>query len=258
MCITICKCYCRSFISRDMFARQNGRNVDIKCAGPCPWLHHHPPHPSMDVGELFLFYLLWKTISLLLKQLMTSVRFPDSNDICHFPCNSKPVNPSSWMLTLALCQQLLWHEAILSVAQNKSQKGEDESVQDAHNSQDVSPTYRASPQAVFVRLLAAHPADRIAVPTVRIDHAAEHQTDTWWEAEEGTATIRRNNRKFQWMRSSKIITFLLGKARQKNNLQPICLPLWRVWLWCIDTKTTSKQRCVYYTVITCAEKKTMG
>lgn len=42
---------------------------------------------------------------------------------------------------LALGQQLLRHESILPVPQNEGEEGEDESVQDAHDRQDVGPTH---------------------------------------------------------------------------------------------------------------------
>lgn len=102
-----------------------------------------------------------------------------SSNVEPFLCKTpKPQYAPGVLLTLALCQQLFCHEPILSVPQDKGKEGEDQSVQNAHNSQDVGPTHGTGPQAVFVCLLSAHPPDLIAVPTVGIDHATEHQTDT--------------------------------------------------------------------------------
>lgn len=52
------------------------------------------------------------------------------------------------------------------------------------------------------------------------------------------------------MKSSKIIRFGLGNGRLINNLQPICSPYRGGGLWCINTKSTGKHKCVYNTVIT--------
>lgn len=76
-------------------------------------------------------------------------------------------------------QQLLRHQAVLTVAQDEGQEGEDECVHDAHDGQDVGPAHGAGPQCVLVRLLAAHSLHLIAVPAVWVDHAAEDQTGTW-------------------------------------------------------------------------------
>lgn len=80
--------------------------------------------------------------------------------------------------TLALSQQLLCHETVLPIPEDKSQEGEDERVQDAHDGEDVGPAHGAGPKAVFVRLLPAHPPHFITVPAIRVDHAAQYQTHT--------------------------------------------------------------------------------
>lgn len=82
---------------------------------------------------------------------------------------------------LTVSQQLLGHQTVLTVAQDEGQEGQDESVHDAHDGQDVGPAHRARPQGVLVCLLAAHPLHLIAVPAVGVDHAAQDQTRTWTE-----------------------------------------------------------------------------
>lgn len=84
----------------------------------------------------------------------------------------------SLFLTFAFSQQLFCHEAVLPVPQDEGEEGEDEGVQDPHDCQDVSPAHGAGPQAVFVRLLSAHPPDLVTIPAVGIDHTAQHQTHT--------------------------------------------------------------------------------
>lgn len=86
-------------------------------------------------------------------------------------------------LTLALSQKLLCHESILTIPQDEGQEGEDESIQDAHDGQDIGPAHGAGPQAVFVCLLSAHSPDFIAVPAIRVDHTTQDQTDTWWQTQ---------------------------------------------------------------------------
>lgn len=83
--------------------------------------------------------------------------------------------------SLTVSQQLLRHQTVLTVAQDEGQEGQDESVHDAHDGQDVGPAHRARPQGVLVCLLAAHPLHLIAVPAVWVDHAAQDQTRTWTE-----------------------------------------------------------------------------
>ncbi|KAJ0069263.1 hypothetical protein NL108_003188, partial [Boleophthalmus pectinirostris] len=73
------------------------------------------------------------------------------------------------------CQQLLGHEPILSVPQDKGQKGEDEGVQDAHDGQDVGPADRTCPDAVLVCLLPTHLPHCVTIPAIRVDHAAQDQ-----------------------------------------------------------------------------------
>ncbi|KAA8580278.1 hypothetical protein FQN60_005813 [Etheostoma spectabile] len=64
-------------------------------------------------------------------------------------------------------RQLFRHQTVLAVPQDEGQKGENESIQDAHDGQDVGPAHRAGPQRVLVRLLATHPLHLVAVPAVR-------------------------------------------------------------------------------------------
>lgn len=104
------------------------------------------------------------------------------------------LDSTSHTLTLALSQELFCHESVLPVPQDESQEGEDERIQDAHNSQDVGPAHGAGPQAVFVSLLAAHLPNLVAVPAIRIDHTTQYQTDTWWEVERGRISERRKQK----------------------------------------------------------------
>lgn len=122
--------------------------------------------------------LLWPLPWAPLKWKNRGMKFPKGvNQISH-------LYQTRWcILTLALSQQLLCHESILSIPQHESQEGEDESIQDAHNRQNVGPAHWTRSQAVLVRLLPAHPPHLVAVPTVRVDHAAQYQTHTWWQEE---------------------------------------------------------------------------
>lgn len=81
-------------------------------------------------------------------------------------------------MCLTVSQQLLRHEVVLAVSQDEGQEGQDESVHDAHDGQDVRPAHGARPQGVLVCLLAAHPLHLVAVPAIRVDHAAQDQTCT--------------------------------------------------------------------------------
>lgn len=78
-------------------------------------------------------------------------------------------------LTSVVCLQIIKIEVRLPVAQDESQKGEDEGIQDAHDGQHIGPAYRAVAQGVLPRPLAAHVADHLGVPSVRKDHATQHQ-----------------------------------------------------------------------------------
>lgn len=80
---------------------------------------------------------------------------------------------------LTVSQQLLRHETVLTVSQDKGQEGQDKRVHDAHDGEDVGPAHRARPQGVLVCLLATHALHLIAVPAVWVDHAAQDQTRSW-------------------------------------------------------------------------------
>ena len=89
------------------------------------------------------------------------------------------------LLTFVVSLQVLLQEVALPVAENEGQEGEDEGVHDAHDGQDVGPAHRAGPQRVLVCLLAAHPLHLVAVPAVRVDHAAQDEAGTC-----STGTVR--------------------------------------------------------------------
>lgn len=82
-------------------------------------------------------------------------------------------------LTFVLCLQLLLQKVALPVAEHEGQKGKDEGVQDADDSQDVGPTHRTVPQSVLSRVLSTHVSDHLGVPAVWEDHTAKHQTHGW-------------------------------------------------------------------------------
>lgn len=91
------------------------------------------------------------------------------------------VHGEAWLVIrhpLTVSQQLLGHQTVLAVSQDEGEEGEDERVHYTHDGKDVGPAYRAGPQRVLVRLLAAHPLHFITVPTVWVDHAAQDQTRT--------------------------------------------------------------------------------
>lgn len=81
-------------------------------------------------------------------------------------------------LTFVVRLQVVQVKVRLPVTQDKGQERQDEGVQDAHDGQHVGPTYRAVPQGVLARVLAAHVSDDLRVPAVWEDHAAQHQADS--------------------------------------------------------------------------------
>lgn len=83
--------------------------------------------------------------------------------------------------TFAFGQKLFRHEAILPIPQDEGQEREDESVKDSHYGQDVGPAHWAGSKAVLVRLLPTHPPHLVTVPAIRVNHTAQHQTETWGE-----------------------------------------------------------------------------
>lgn len=79
------------------------------------------------------------------------------------------------LLTFVVCLQIIKIEVSLPVSQHKGQEGEDEGIQDAHDGQHIGPAYRAITQGVFSRLLPAHITDHLGIPSIREDHATQHQ-----------------------------------------------------------------------------------
>lgn len=81
------------------------------------------------------------------------------------------------ILTFVFSLQLLLQEVPLPIAQHEGQKGEDEGIQHADDSQNVGPTNRAVAQGILSSVLTTHVLDHLCVPAIREDHTAKHETD---------------------------------------------------------------------------------
>lgn len=81
-------------------------------------------------------------------------------------------------LTFVLLLELLLQQVRLPVAQHEGKEGEDEGVEDADDGQDVRPAHRTVPQGVLPGLGPTHVPDRLGVPAVGEDHAAQHKAQS--------------------------------------------------------------------------------
>lgn len=86
--------------------------------------------------------------------------------------------PPGSPLAFVLLLELLLQQVCLPVAQHEGEEGEDEGVEDADDGQDVRPAHRTVPQGVLPGLGPAHVPDRLGVPAVGKDHAAQHEAQS--------------------------------------------------------------------------------
>ncbi|KAJ0041569.1 hypothetical protein NL108_015743, partial [Boleophthalmus pectinirostris] len=75
--------------------------------------------------------------------------------------------------------EVLRQQLVLAAAQAEGEEGEDQRVHDGDDGEDVRPAHRAVPQSVFICALTAHALHLLRVPTVRVDHAANHHARAW-------------------------------------------------------------------------------
>ncbi|KAJ0036851.1 hypothetical protein NQD34_005528, partial [Periophthalmus magnuspinnatus] len=62
----------------------------------------------------------------------------------------------------------------MSISQSEGEEGQQQSVQDADDRQNIGPAHGTVPQSVLICPLTAHALYLLRIPAVRVDHAPHH------------------------------------------------------------------------------------